>query len=326
MADDLQERMQALVDGLCSLDADSGVTVITSVLQARPEMATPVVAFAVPDLTFPPSRALIERRAEGVIKSFSQEKGFGFIDCQELKEAFGNDVFFHHSQLGPFTAGSMVSFAVMLNKDTKPQAYDMQTPENAKGMMKGAAGKGMMKGGCFGAAFNGWGGAKGGCDGGWGAGAGAGKGPYGGKGGGGGCGMLVPMGGKGLAPGKGVAPAKGTAGGFKGKVAGTGKAGKTGKGKEKGEEIPLGQYVGVVKSFNEKNAYGFVECAEISQEYGGDVFLHASDKGNFVVGDTVMFTGLVNTMGKPQARNLQYADESGGAAKRPRTAVVKGGW
>eukprot|EP00932_Pfiesteria_piscicida_P009613 SRR837773.20367.p1 GENE.SRR837773.20367~~SRR837773.20367.p1 ORF type:complete len:230 (+),score=65.12 SRR837773.20367:52-690(+) len=142
---DVQEQMQALVDGLCALDHDSAVTVLTSVLQARPELAPPVVTFAVPDLTYPPSKALIERRAEGTVKSFNESKGFGFIECQELFATFGNDVFLHHSQLGGFTVGQPVSFAVMLSKENRPQAYDLQPAGSGKGAMM-AMGKGMAKG------------------------------------------------------------------------------------------------------------------------------------------------------------------------------------
>eukprot|EP00409_Alexandrium_fundyense_P003644 CAMPEP_0185905930 /NCGR_PEP_ID=MMETSP0196C-20130402/5092_1 /TAXON_ID=2932 /ORGANISM="Alexandrium fundyense, Strain CCMP1719" /LENGTH=58 /DNA_ID=CAMNT_0028625567 /DNA_START=23 /DNA_END=195 /DNA_ORIENTATION=+ len=52
--------------------------------------------------------------------------GFGFIDCPELHAVFGNDVFLHNKQLGEFGPGAMVTFAVCLSKDNKPQAYDLQ--------------------------------------------------------------------------------------------------------------------------------------------------------------------------------------------------------
>merc|ERR1719382_1800481 len=87
------EKMQELVDDLCAMDADSIITVITSVLQARPETAPAVAAFAVPELTYTPHRALKDKRCQGIIKSFSEHKGFGFIECDDLKAAFGNDVF-----------------------------------------------------------------------------------------------------------------------------------------------------------------------------------------------------------------------------------------
>eukprot|EP00418_Pyrodinium_bahamense_P083302 CAMPEP_0179064392 /NCGR_PEP_ID=MMETSP0796-20121207/27926_1 /TAXON_ID=73915 /ORGANISM="Pyrodinium bahamense, Strain pbaha01" /LENGTH=274 /DNA_ID=CAMNT_0020761341 /DNA_START=72 /DNA_END=896 /DNA_ORIENTATION=+ len=126
--------LQTIVDTLSSLDEESLVNVLSSVLQARPEVAPPVVNFSIPDLTYPPSRALTERRSQGVIKSFNMSNGFGFIDCPELHAVFGNDVFLHNKQLGEFGPGAMVSFAVCLSKDNKPQAYDLQHM-SGKGMM-----------------------------------------------------------------------------------------------------------------------------------------------------------------------------------------------
>jgi len=117
----------------------------TSVLQARPELAPAIVAFAVPELTYPPQKALVERRAEGVIKSFNEAIGAGFIQCDELFEVFENDVLLQQTQLNGFQPGQPVSFAVTLNKDSKPQAYDLQSNGfNAKGGCKGV-GKGKGK-------------------------------------------------------------------------------------------------------------------------------------------------------------------------------------
>jgi len=139
--------LQTLVDQLASLDETSLVTVLSSVLQARPEAAPSVVSFAVPDLTYPPQRALVERRSNGTIKSYSEEKGFGFIACSELRDVFGNDVFLHASQLpSGCEIGMPVNFAVVLNAENKPQAYDLQPAVRAaksggKGK-KGGAGDG----------------------------------------------------------------------------------------------------------------------------------------------------------------------------------------
>jgi len=137
--------LQQIVDTLASLDEDNAVNVITSVLSARPELAPPVVNFAVPDLTYPPAKCLAERRSSGVIKSYNEEKGYGFIACQELQEVFGNDVFLHSKQnQGGYKTGQQVSFAVVLNKDQKPQAFDLQISYGKGG--KGGGG-GMMGGG-----------------------------------------------------------------------------------------------------------------------------------------------------------------------------------
>jgi len=313
MADELEAQMQSLVDGLCALDYDSAVTVMTSVLQARPELAPPVVNFSVPDLTYPPSKALIERRSEGTIKSFNETKGFGFIDCRELNETFGNDVFIHHAQMsGGLSVGEHVTFAVMLNKENKPQGYDLQ-PGKGGGKMGG--GKDGMKGG--------WGDD-------WGKGGMKGGGMKGGMlspmGGGGGGGILGPGSGGGgggmLGPGaKGMA--KGCGGCGKGFGGYGGKGDDKGKGKSKGnflgatmtdDAAHIGDYEGTIKSFNEKNGYGFIDCADLKAEYNNDCFLHHNDLASFGVGDNVSFAVFLNSAGKPQAKNLT---ESSGS-KRPR--------
>lgn len=62
------------------------------------------------------------QRFTGTIKSFNPEKRFGFIDCAEIKAEYGADVFLSDHEIGAFTVGSVVTFSVTLNKDSKPQA------------------------------------------------------------------------------------------------------------------------------------------------------------------------------------------------------------
>mmetsp|Transcript_29308 Transcript_29308/g.93496 ORF Transcript_29308/g.93496 Transcript_29308/m.93496 type:complete len:297 (+) Transcript_29308:89-979(+) len=291
-------ELQAIVDTLSGLDEDSLVQVISSVLQARPEIAPPIVNFSIPDLTYPPAKALVERRSQGVIKSFNANSGFGFIECNELKAVFGNDVFLHSKQLGEYGPGSMVSFAVCLSKDNKPQAYDLQ-PMGGKG--KGAAmmavGKGepmispydpqvqmfssMMKG--KGWSFKGDGGFKGDDF----------------KGGGG---------------------FKG--GGFKGKFKGDDESGNKRKWNmnmpgRPDEQQEVGQFAGTIKSFNPRSGYGFIACADLQQQgFTNDVFLHHQQMGDFAVGNEVVFTCYLNSKGQPQAKDLMSVEEY--MQKRPR--------
>merc|ERR1712205_265946 len=75
---------QMIVDTVVSLDEDVAVAIINSIMDSRPELAPAVVTHAVPDLTYPPSKTLNERRSKGSIKQFNMEKGFGFIQCDEL--------------------------------------------------------------------------------------------------------------------------------------------------------------------------------------------------------------------------------------------------
>ena len=58
-----------------------------------------------------------------------------------LRQVFGCDVFAHAKQIGGFTPGTEVSFAILLNKDSKPQAFDIEelSPSpNSMGKGKGA--------------------------------------------------------------------------------------------------------------------------------------------------------------------------------------------
>merc|ERR1719188_2371736 len=114
-----------LLQALCTLDDETCTKVINQTLQQRPEIAPAVVSSAVPDLTYAPAEALTRRRSTGVVKSFSQT-GFGFIACPELRAVFGHDVYVHRNQIGGFRPGAEVSFAVLLSKDMKPQAFDIQ--------------------------------------------------------------------------------------------------------------------------------------------------------------------------------------------------------
>merc|ERR1719424_1271015 len=64
-------------------------------------------------------------RYQGFIKSFNEQKGFGFIDCGEAHQTYGRDVFLHKAQIANFQIGSQVSFAVEINKNNMPQARDL---------------------------------------------------------------------------------------------------------------------------------------------------------------------------------------------------------
>merc|ERR1712087_327522 len=62
----------------------------------------------------------------GTIKTFYADKGFGFIDCADLKAVYGNDVFVLQAQMGEFWIGSTVQFSAYLNQNGKPQAKDLR--------------------------------------------------------------------------------------------------------------------------------------------------------------------------------------------------------
>lgn len=130
---------ESCTEKLINMDVESCAGVMVTVLQQRPELAPVMVSVALPDLTYAPSSILTSKRAHGTIKSFNQQSGFGFITCPELHELFGRDVFVHGKQIQSFAQGSSVNFAVVLNKDNHPQAFDL-ADEQAKGGGKGDMG------------------------------------------------------------------------------------------------------------------------------------------------------------------------------------------
>merc|ERR1712196_254157 len=76
-----------------------------------------------------------------------------------------------------------------------------------------------------------------------------------------------------------------------------------------GVQQDLGMMAGTIKSFNEANGYGFIECPDLKQQgYNNDVFLHHAQATGFCVGQQVVFNCYLNTQGRPQAKDLQNPD------------------
>jgi len=64
----------------------------------------------------------------GVIKSFAQTQGYGFIKCQATFELYKADVFLHKNdarKLAQVSPGTPVRFAVQLNSNGRPQAREV---------------------------------------------------------------------------------------------------------------------------------------------------------------------------------------------------------
>merc|ERR1711957_831026 len=51
-------------------------------------------------------------RYQGRIKSYNAEKGFGFIESEQARSAFGRDIFLHKAQIGDLKVGADVAFSV----------------------------------------------------------------------------------------------------------------------------------------------------------------------------------------------------------------------
>ena len=141
---------------LNALDDSTLGVIITDLLRDKPELAPALVTQAIPDLTFAPTKSLTDKgaRCSGTIKSVTSELGHGLIDCPQLNSVFGCDVVVFPPQVGSFKEGQSVNFAVTLNDDSKPQAFDLIEEDTKKDMMTsmggsmgGMSGMGMGMGG-----------------------------------------------------------------------------------------------------------------------------------------------------------------------------------
>lgn len=61
---------------------------------------------------------------------------------------------------------------------------------------------------------------------------------------------------------------------------------------------------GTLKSYNDKNGFGFIECQTTKLKYGCDVFVHKTEGESVSVGSRVTFKVHLNKKGQPQANNL----------------------
>jgi len=141
---------------LNALDDSTLGVIIEDLLRDKPELAPALVTQAIPDLTFAPTKSLTDKgaRCSGTIKSVTSELGHGLIDCPQLNSVFGCDVVVFPQQVGSFREGQSVNFAVTLNDDSKPQAFDLIEEDTNKdrmtsmgGSMGGMSSMGMGMGG-----------------------------------------------------------------------------------------------------------------------------------------------------------------------------------
>merc|ERR1719199_619187 len=83
------------------------------------------------------------------------------------------------------------------------------------------------------------------------------------------------------------------------------------------------RYCGRIKSFNPKQGFGFIECAEAHARFHRDVFLHKAQIGDLKVGAEVSFCVEQNKQGMPQARSVMTLD--GNSPGPAPSDVAKGG-
>jgi len=70
-------------------------------------------------------------------------------------------------------------------------------------------------------------------------------------------------------------------------------------------------FEGTLKSYSDKNGFGFIECQIIKQKYGCDVFVHKNEGENVNVGSRVTFQVLLNKKGQPQAKHVEVVAQPG---------------
>lgn len=209
---------------------------------------------------------------KGVFKKAKDEsKQFGFIDCPELKEYFGREVFVSKDLAGELVIGMTVCFNAALNKEGYPYAeavtpcdldwqpaspdltWSCETAEHLNPYSEIRA-LSFAKGGDRTDSF-----------------------------------ATQP-----LADGK-----------------GKGQEQKIGKATIQVKNLtPTGQIMtGVVKTYHRAKMYGFVESAECQEAYGQNVFIHQNSCEGFIdVGDIVSFELILNK-GKPQGHNVVKLSE-----------------
>eukprot|EP00928_Gymnodinium_smaydae_P030910 TRINITY_DN2284_c0_g2_i3.p1 TRINITY_DN2284_c0_g2~~TRINITY_DN2284_c0_g2_i3.p1 ORF type:complete len:1209 (+),score=162.76 TRINITY_DN2284_c0_g2_i3:61-3687(+) len=328
-------------------DDQASLDMLCSELSQKPHLALPLLDWMIPELTFAPAKSLTgpgSKRFVGKIGPMNPQKGYTFLKCPEATERFGTDVFLHWAQCGLFEPDQEVDFAVLLNKDGKPQAFDL-TPAGSAYASSGQ--QGWQKGEASGQ--------KGGQKGGWGEASLAGKGDqawedsFVGS-----ITAFNPEKGYGFIQcpetfalfGKDVWVHHAQVGNFavgdsvsfrivfnkdgnpqaiELKLA-SAKAGSQPVGIPKGpvSEGAAGseRYVGTIIRLNpEENGFGFIECPETFLWYGKDIYVHKSQVGAFAIGDTVSFALSFNTDGNPKAIDVKPA--SAKAASQPVAAAKK---
>ncbi|CAK0908541.1 unnamed protein product [Prorocentrum cordatum] len=69
---------------------------------------------------------------EGSVKSYNEQKGFGFISSEQVKKLFnGRDAFLHKDQAAGLRQGDRVVFAIEMNRNNQPQAREVQKQDLA---------------------------------------------------------------------------------------------------------------------------------------------------------------------------------------------------
>jgi len=238
-------------------------------MQNRPELAPGLVTFACPELTYAPARAVTQRRCSGIILKV-KNMGMSLIHCPELRTVFERDVCVAAQQIAGFKEGQHVTFAVTLNEQSEPQAFDLQAdPPSPPAFMSGEARGGFEAG--VGAVFV----------------------PRRVFSTPGGTVRLEEM------------PVGGTSAFVPESSLGVAKDAKAND-SSSGNVEELGEFYGVIKSYDPFKGFGFIMCKALKDQYYSDVYVHGDACSHFQLGAEVKFTAhLFN--GKLQGKDIKDA-------------------
>jgi len=68
-----------------------------------------------------------DRRFEGKLKLWFEEKGYGFIESEELRKIYPDvDVFLHQNQKRHFEKGDSITFSIFMNFRGRPQGTELR--------------------------------------------------------------------------------------------------------------------------------------------------------------------------------------------------------
>merc|ERR1712048_191722 len=76
----------------------------------------------------------------GTIKQWSEDKGWGFIECDQTWQVYAKDIFLHKNELRGYIPqlGEPVQFTVQMGKEGRPQAANLNFMSNGFAAIKNA--------------------------------------------------------------------------------------------------------------------------------------------------------------------------------------------
>eukprot|EP00930_Biecheleria_cincta_P053555 TRINITY_DN3910_c0_g2_i1.p1 TRINITY_DN3910_c0_g2~~TRINITY_DN3910_c0_g2_i1.p1 ORF type:complete len:999 (-),score=199.68 TRINITY_DN3910_c0_g2_i1:81-3077(-) len=238
----------------------------------------------------------------GSIVKFNDHKGFGFIKCPGVHKGCGKDVYLPQQEAGDFEVGDLVYFDLVLNKEGRPQARNLESDSvsshGQNSTLLGSILKFSKK--------KGFGFIK--------------------------CSEVYKAFGKDayLSEQEAQDFAVGDSVYFELVVSKDGNPqARNLESAESGSTASAptthghhSRMFGSILKFDDQKGFGFIKCPEVHKEFGKDAFLSHQELGDFAVGDSVYFDLVLNKDGNPQARNLESVEDAGTGHNRRATGRI----